>query len=274
VNSRRQARPFVTVDCTTLPAQLVESELFGHERGAFTSADRRVPGKVELAEGGTLFLDELGDLPHDIQGKLLRFLQDRAFERVGGRQTLAADVRVVCATHRDLEGLVAQGRFREDLYYRVRVVEIDVPPLRARGAEDIETLARHFADVYAQRYGRETPRFTEAALDAIRGHAWPGNVRELEHWVESAVVLSPDGVLHGSPWRKESASKRASQEPGSRRADSKPQVGVPLGLSMDAAGAWYAQATVEACEGNKTEAAKRLGIGRNTLARLLRKGPR
>jgi Nif-specific regulatory protein len=274
VNSRRQARPFVTVDCTTLPAQLVESELFGHERGAFTSADRRVPGKVELAEGGTLFLDELGDLPHDIQGKLLRFLQDRTFERVGGRQTLAADVRVVCATHRDLEGLVAQGRFREDLYYRVRVVEIDVPPLRARGAEDVETLARHFADVYAQRYGRKMPRFTEGALDAIRSHAWPGNVRELEHWVESAVVLSPDGVLHGSPWRKEGAAKRTSQEPGSRRGDGKPQVGVPLGLSMDAAGAFYAQATVEACEGNKTEAAKRLGIGRNTLTRLLRKGPR
>jgi transcriptional regulator with GAF, ATPase, and Fis domain len=160
VNSRRQARPFVTVDCTTLPAQLVESELFGHERGAFTSADRRVPGKVELAEGGTLFLDELGDLPADIQGKLLRFLQDRTFERVGGRQTLAADVRVVTATHRDLEKAVADGRFREDLYYRVRVVEIDLPPLRARGPEDIETLARHFAEVYAQRYQRPPPRFT------------------------------------------------------------------------------------------------------------------
>ena len=165
VNSRRQARPFVTVDCTTLPAQLVESELFGHERGAFTSADRRVPGKVELAEGGTLFLDELGDLPPDIQGKLLRFLQDKSFERVGGRQTLAADVRVVCATHRDLEQAVAAGRFREDLYYRVRVVEIDLPPLRARGPDDIETLARHFAEVYAQRYQRP-PR-------ASRPRRWP-----------------------------------------------------------------------------------------------------
>ena len=146
--STRGARrgPFVTVDCTTLPAQLVESELFGHERGAFTGADRRVPGKVELAEGGTLFLDELGDLPLDIQGKLLRFLQERTFERVGGRQTLRADVRVVCATHRDLERAVAEGRFREDLYYRVRVVEIDLPPLRERGADEIEALARHFAD--------------------------------------------------------------------------------------------------------------------------------
>ncbi len=202
VNSRRQARPFVTVDCTTLPAQLVESELFGHERGAVTSADRRVPGKVELAEGGTLFLDELGDLPPDIQGKLLRFLQDRSFERVGGRQTLAADVRVVCATHRDLEAQVAAGRFREDLYYRVRVVEIDLPPLRARGPDDIETLARHFAEVYAQRYQRPPPRFTPEALAAVRAHGWPGNVRELEHWIESAVVLSPDGRLSAAPWRR------------------------------------------------------------------------
>ena len=159
VNSRRQARPFITVDCTTLPAQLVESELFGHERGAFTGADRRVPGKVELAEGGTLFLDELGDLPPDIQGKFLRFLQERTFERVGGRQSLRADIRVVCATHRDLERAVAEGRFREDLYYRARVVEIELPPLRARGGDEIESLARHFADVYATRYGRPTPRF-------------------------------------------------------------------------------------------------------------------
>ncbi|HVJ92295.1 MAG TPA: sigma 54-interacting transcriptional regulator, partial [Labilithrix sp.] len=126
VNSKRQAGPFVTVDCTTLPVQLVESELFGHERGAFTGADRRVPGRVELAQGGTLFLDEIGDLPHDVQGKLLRFLQERTFERVGGRQTMTADVRVVCATHQDLERRVAKGQFREDLYYRIRVVEIEI----------------------------------------------------------------------------------------------------------------------------------------------------
>jgi DNA-binding NtrC family response regulator len=267
VNSRRQARPFVTVDCTTLPAQLVESELFGHERGAFTSADRRVPGKVELAEGGTLFLDELGDLPPDIQGKLLRFLQDRSFERVGGRQPLAADVRVVCATHRDLEKAVAEGRFREDLYYRVRVVEIDLPPLRARGPDDIETLARHFAEVYAQRYQRPPPRFAPETLAAVRAHAWPGNVRELEHWIESAIVLSPEGRVTGSPWRRgDTGSSPRTAEP-----DGGPGVGLPLGLSMEEASARYAEATVEACEGNKTEAAKRLGIGRNTLARLVRR---
>jgi DNA-binding NtrC family response regulator len=268
VNSRRQARPFVTVDCTTLPAQLVESELFGHERGAFTSADRRVPGKVELAEGGTLFLDELGDLPADIQGKLLRFLQDRTFERVGGRQALSADVRVVTATHRDLEKAVAEGRFREDLYYRVRVVEIDLPPLRARGPDDIETLARHFAEVYAQRYQRPSPRFTPEALAAVRAHAWPGNVRELEHWIESAIVLSPDGRVMGSPWRRGDASPPAV---GKHPAPGDAPVDLPLGLSLDDAISRYAEATVEACDGNKTEAAKKLGIGRNTLTRLLRR---
>src|SRR5690606_34292795 len=137
VNSPRKDAPFVTVDCTTLPDPLVESELFGHERGAFTGAERRVPGKVELAGGGTLFLDEIGDLPLTIQGKLLRFPQDRALERVGGRETLHADVRILAATHHDLERAVEEGRFRRDLYYRVRVVQIDVPSLAARGGEEI-----------------------------------------------------------------------------------------------------------------------------------------
>jgi Nif-specific regulatory protein len=271
VNSRRQAKPFVVVDCTTLPAQLVESELFGHERGAFTGADRRVPGKIELAEGGTLFLDELGDLPPDIQGKLLRFLQERSFDRVGGRQTLSADVRVVCATHRDLERAVEEGRFREDLYYRVKVVQIDLPPLRARGPEDIETLARHFAEVYAGRYGRPPLVLTPEALAGIRAHAWPGNVRELEHWVESAVALSRDGRIGAEmlpPRRGDTAQLAAVKRAAPVPAD---QVGLPLGLSLDEATARYAEAVVTACEGNKTEAAKRLQIGRNTLARLLKR---
>jgi Nif-specific regulatory protein len=273
VNSRRQARPFVTVDCTTLPAQLVESELFGHERGAFTGADRRVPGKVELAEGGTLFLDELGDLPLDIQGKFLRLLQERSFERVGGRQTLTADVRVVCATHRDLERAVAEGRFREDLYYRARVVEIDLPPLRDRGQEDIETLARHFADVYAQRYGRPEPTFAPEAIAAIRAHAWPGNVRELEHWIESAIALAPDGRVGAShlPGRRHDTGTMAAVKRPAEAPEGKDAVSLPIGLSLDEATARYAEAVVTACEGNKTEAAKRLEIGRNTLARLVRR---
>ncbi|MFO0586235.1 MAG: sigma-54-dependent Fis family transcriptional regulator [Polyangiaceae bacterium] len=304
VNSKRQARPFVTVDCTTLPAQLVESELFGHERGAFTGADRRVPGKVELAEGGTLFLDELGDLPADIQGKFLRFLQDRVFERVGGRETMHADVRIVCATHCNLEKLVDQGKFRKDLYYRVRVVEIDVPTLKARGDAELESLARHFATKYAERYSRPTPRFDADALAAIRAHTFPGNVRELEHWIEGAIALSPDGRIRAAcfPARERLAAEAArdrdresspgldrlsylGEEPESRgdrvsmtgtghgaaAGPADESIDLPIGLSLDEAIRRYADATVTACDGNKTEAAKKLNIGRNTLARALQK---
>jgi DNA-binding NtrC family response regulator len=260
VNSSRQAGPFVTVDCTTLPIQLVESELFGHERGAFTGADRRVPGRVELAQGGTLFLDEIGDLPSDMQGKLLRFLQERTFERVGGRQTMTADVRVVCATHQDLESRVGEGRFREDLYYRIRVVEIEIPPLRARGEAEIEQLATHFAEMYAKRYGRPSPVIAADALSLLRAHAWPGNVRELEHWIESAVVLAPDGRIH------------AAHLPLPKRPATAPDRGfeLPLGLTLDEASRRYVAATVDACDGNKAEAARRLDIGRNTIGRILK----
>jgi Nif-specific regulatory protein len=291
VNSARQAGPFVVVDCTTLPIQLVESELFGHERGAFTGADRRVPGRVELAEGGTLFLDEIGDLPHDVQGKLLRFLQERTFERVGGRQTLVANVRVVCATHQDLEQRVADGQFREDLYYRIRVVEIEIPPLRARGEAEVERLAVHFADMYAKRYRRPAATFSPEALAVMRAHSWPGNVRELEHWVESAVVLAPDGRIgaqHLPVVRKATArasspnfsASSATSLPSERsqtsaqtneRSHTSPQTSVlPLGLTLDEATRRYVAATVDSCDGNKAEAARRLDVGRNTIGRILK----
>ncbi len=265
VNSKRQAGPFVVVDCTTLPAQLVESELFGHERGAFTGAEKRVPGKVELAAGGTLFLDEIGDMPVDIQGKLLRFLQERTFERVGGRATLQADVRLVCATHRDLEQATQEGRFREDLYYRVRVVEIEVPPLRARGSGEVIVLAHHFADMYARRYGRPEPVIEEEALALLRAHSWPGNVRELEHWIESAIVLSPSGRIAAAnlPSRTRRAARPGNGGGGGGEL-------VPLGLPLDEATRRYVEATVAACDGNKAEAARRLGLGRNTVGRLLK----
>jgi DNA-binding NtrC family response regulator len=273
VNSERQAGPFVIVDCTTLPVQLVESELFGHERGAFTGADRRVPGKVEMAQGGTLFLDEIGDLPHDVQGKLLRFLQDRTFERVGGRQTLSSDVRVVCATHHDLERLVADGKFREDLYYRVRVVEIEVPPLRTRGAAEIEQLARHFADMYGKRYKRPAPQLSSEALAVLRAHAWPGNVRELEHWIESAVVLVPDGRIGAShlPRPRLPLAMGVAVAPG--RGGDASAVALPLGLTLEEATRRYVSATVDACDGNKAEAARRLAIGRNTVGRMFGRDP-
>jgi Nif-specific regulatory protein len=268
VNSPRQGGPFVTVDCTTLPAQLVESELFGHERGAFTGAERRVRGKVELAHEGTLFLDEIGELPPEMQGKLLRFLQERSYERVGGRETLRADVRVVCATHRDLEKLVAEGKFREDLYFRTRVVVIDVPPLRERGPDEIEILARHFAEMYADRYGRPVPVLEPEAMAVLRRHRWPGNVRELEHWVESAVVLSPDGRIADELWPQ---SRRGGEPAPSSAGQRDAGVTLPAGLTLERAIERYIQATVDACGGNKTEAAKRLGVGRNTVGRALKK---
>ncbi|HEY1956600.1 MAG TPA: sigma-54-dependent Fis family transcriptional regulator [Polyangiaceae bacterium] len=261
VNSKRQSGPFVTVDCTTLPSLLGESELFGHERGAFTGADRRVVGKVDLAASGTLFLDEIGDLPLDIQGKLLRFLQERAYERVGGRETLRADVRVVCATHRDLRALVADGKFREDLYYRVRVVEIVLPPLRARGEAEVLALADHFADMYAARYGRPAPSIAADARARLLAHDFPGNVRELEHWIESAIVLAPDGVIRASSFPSTESAPRQAANHG---------VSLALGLSLEEAERRYARAVVDEHQGNKTEAAKALGIGRNTLARLLK----
>jgi Nif-specific regulatory protein len=218
---------------------------------------------VELAEGGTLFLDEIGDLPPDIQGKLLRFLQERVFERVGGRTALRANVRVVCATHQDLEKAVRDHRFREDLYYRIRVVEIELPPLRARGPDEVEQLARHFADMYSQRYGRPQPTFEAEALARMRAHRWPGNVRELEHWVESAIVLAPDGYVRVAHLPEDRGQEAL---PGGEDAD----VALPLGLPLDEATRRYVEATVSACGGNKAEAARRLRVGRNTIGRTLK----
>lgn len=265
VNSKRQAGPFVTVDCTTLPSQLFESEVFGHERGAFTGADRRVPGRVETADGGTLFFDEIGELPLELQKKLLRLIQDRAYERVGGRETLTADIRIVCATHRDLAAEVRAGRFREDLYYRIRVVEISVPPLRVRGEDEITELIAHFSAIYAKRYERPELQIGKKLREALVRYSWPGNVRELEHWVESAVVLSPRGEVTEAllPSSSRSPVQLASAD------DAPPESGVPLGLSLTAAKRAYVEATLEESGGNKTLACKKLGISRNTLTRIL-----
>ena len=261
-NSARQAKPFVVVDCTTLPPSLVESELFGHERGAFTGADRRVPGKVEQAEGGTLFLDEIGDLPIESQGKLLRFLQEGVFERVGGRVTLATDARIVTATHRDLEALVASGRFRQDLYYRLRVVEIKMPPLRERGKSEIVELGRYFADAFARVYERPPPVFDLAFVAWMERHPFPGNVRELEHVVESAVALSADGVLR-------LPDGVSSTPPPLARPDEEGMLLLPKDLTLDEASRRYSESTLARLDGNKSEAARQLGVSRNTLTRVL-----
>src|SRR4029079_10060604 len=189
INSARESRPFVRVNCAALAPGILESELFGHEKGSFTGAMARRLGRFEMADGGTLFLDEVGDLPPDVQVKLLRVLQEREFERVGGSETLKVDVRVVSATHRDLEKQIADGTFREDLYYRLTVFPIVLPPLRAR-ASDLPVLAEHFVQKYPPAAGKAVRGLDASALAALSGYPWPGNVRELENVIERALILA------------------------------------------------------------------------------------
>ncbi len=192
--SARAARPFVVVNCPTLSEELLASELFGHARGAFTGAVRDQPGRVEAAEGGTLFLDEVGEIPPSLQAKLLRFLQDREFERLGETRTRRADVRVIAATHRDLESALREGRFREDLFYRLNVVEVALPPLRER-PDDVLPLARRFVAFFARSLRRPAPTLTPETEALLQAYSWPGNVRELRNAVERAVMLWPAAVL-------------------------------------------------------------------------------
>ena len=187
--SARREKPFVSVSCAAIPEGLLESELFGHEKGSFTGAVRRKLGRFELAHEGTLFLDEVGELPPSVQVKLLRVLQERRFERVGGEETVEVDVRLVSATNRDLAAMGKEGRFREDLYYRLDVVPIRLPPLRERPG-DVEELARHFLARAAPRLGRAVKGFSPEALELLRRHRWPGNVRELENVIEQALVFA------------------------------------------------------------------------------------
>ena len=187
--SGRRDRPFIKVNCAAIPSGLLESELFGHEKGAFTGAITRKPGRFELADKGTLFLDEVGDIPLELQAKLLRVLQEREFERLGSTRTQQVDVRVVAATHRDLKQMVAEGAFRSDLYYRLHVFPLSVPPLRDR-REDIPLIVRHFVDKYSQRMNRHIETISSRAWEALINYAWPGNVRELQNFIERAVILS------------------------------------------------------------------------------------
>jgi NtrC-family two-component system response regulator AlgB len=192
--SKRQGQPFVLVNCPTLSEELLASELFGHAKGSFTGAVRDQAGRVEAAEGGTLFLDEIGELPANLQAKLLRFLQEKQFERIGETRTRRANVRVVSATNRDLDADVRGGKFREDLLYRMNVVEVKVPALRER-REDILPLARHFLDFFARNTGRRVPALVPEAERALEGYDWPGNVRELRNAIERAVILWPSDHL-------------------------------------------------------------------------------
>src|ERR1700759_5390223 len=192
--SSRRGLPFVKLNCAAIPLGLLESELFGHEKGAFTGAIAQKMGRFELANKGTLFLDEVGDIPLELQAKLLRVLQEQEFERLGSNYTHKVDVRVIAATHRDLPAMVKQTTFREDLYYRLKVFPIDVPPLRHR-TEDIPELVRHFTGLYARRMNKKIDEIPSETMAALVRYGWPGNVRELQNFIERAVILSPHRVL-------------------------------------------------------------------------------
>jgi DNA-binding NtrC family response regulator len=255
--SGRAARPFVVVDCAALPETLFESELFGHERGAFTGAFAARRGLLETAAGGTCFLDEIGELTAPLQAKLLRTLQERSVRRVGGNDEIPFDVRVVVATNRDLRKLVADGGFRDDLYYRLNVVTITVPPLRER-ASDIPLLAQHFLEVFARRTGRVVKRLAPESVALLAGYRWPGNVRELEHVIERAMALSSSETLLPDDFPAHLVEER----------DRAPRLPAE-GMTLEDVKRWYVNKVLEESGGNKLRAAELLGIDRRTLYRIL-----
>ena len=273
INSARKNETMVKLDCTTLPETLIEDALFGHEKGAFTGADKAVPGKFEVANGSTIFLDEIGELPLSLQGKLLRVLQDREFERVGGTKTIQTDIRVICATHRNLARMVDEGKFREDLFYRIRVVPITLPPLRERGQADTLRLVEHFVEKFSKRHERHIDRIAESALQKIQNHPFPGNIRELENLIESAVVLCENDVIEARDIQF--APRMGIETPSSTYAPLAFDAGsrtIRIGdpdISLETLEQSHIRQVVEAMDGNQSEAARRLGIGRNTLARKL-----
>ncbi|MBI4864308.1 MAG: sigma-54-dependent Fis family transcriptional regulator [Candidatus Riflebacteria bacterium] len=267
--SMRHAAPFVKLDCTALPDGLVENELFGHEQGAYTGAHTRTRGKVETAEGGTLFLDEIGDLPLPLQGKLLTLLQERTYSRVGAAGSLKSNVRIVAATNRPLEELVRAGEFRQDLYYRLRVVQVELPPLRERGREDLLRLINHFVAVAAKRHRSPVRRLLPEALEALLAHPWPGNVRELQNCLESAVIFSEGEITRAllplpRPDRGSTDPRHGGSGGGS------PELPYEDEPTLQQLEARYRHYLLERKSGNRSVCARVLGIGRNTLLRKLR----
>ena len=275
-NGSRRSGPFIPVNCAGIPETLLESELFGYEKGAFTGAVARKVGKFEIANHGTLFLDEIGEMPKVLQSKILRVLQEREIERVGGNERIKLDVRIVCATHRDLAEEVRTGAFREDLFYRLAVFPIQLPPLRAR-VGDIHLLAQHFVEKYAKEENKAITGFEPDAMNLLLEHAYPGNVRELENIVSHAVVIAsgpkikmadlPHTFLAGR--RQSEGRSRSPQKLDVMLADSFESLDqIP---SMDQIEAKVIERTVELCEGNLVQAARRLGISRATIYRRIGK---
>ena len=264
--SARAARPLVTVNCAALAENLLESELFGHEKGSFTGADRRREGRFMQANGGTLFLDEIGEMPLPLQAKLLRALQQREVQRVGSDTPITVDVRVLAATNRDLRREAAEKRFREDLYFRLNVISIEVPSL-CRRSEDIPLLAAHFLQRFAERNRKNIKGFAPQALDSMLRYSWPGNVRELENAVERAVILCNGALITG---RELPASVVGA--PAAATAAAVPEGDISLaGLSLDTVERRAIEETLRQTGDNKSEAARRLGITRATLHNKLRK---
>ena len=267
--SRRKDKPFIKVNCAALVETLLESELFGHEKGAFTGAVRRKPGRFELADGGTLFLDEIGDISASMQTRLLRVLQEKEFERVGGEQTVKVDVRVLTATHRDLGKEVAEGRFREDLFYRLQVVPVSIPPLRDRRS-DIALLAEHFVRKLAPRANPAVKSISQAALDQLMGYRFPGNVRELENVIEQALVFT-DGT-EVTPSALPEAVRAAGSKPALASADL--DLGSPDRALPDVLDDLERQLILKAytrAQGVKTETARLLGVKTSALYYKLEK---
>lgn len=251
IHSLNPTRPFIKINCPAIPESLIESELFGYQKGAFTGAATNFPGKAKLADGGILFLDEIGDLPLRIQPKLLRLLEDKTFEPLGSTTTITIDTRIICATNRDLKKLVAKGQFREDLLYRINTLTIKIPPLNER-QEDILPLAEFFLDKYAKEMGKKTSKLSEEVKTALLQYDWPGNVREIRNVIERAMVLSNGPILQISDFPRE--IQQSGPQSVSRESDKLAQHEKLL-----------LQEALQHCHGNISAAARELGITRDTL---------
>ncbi|ALA60130.1 sigma-54-dependent transcriptional regulator [Nitrospira moscoviensis] len=264
--SQRRAMPLIVINCVALTETLLENELFGHERGAFTGADRQHKGKLEMADGGTVFLDEIGDMSLPLQAKLLRVLQDREFHRVGGTKTVSVNIRVIAATNKDLRQAVKAGQFREDLYFRLNIITLTLPPLRER-AGDIVPLAQFFLDRHSKDAKRPGMALSAAALDALTRYSWPGNIRELDNVIARAVVLSPSETI-------EPELLALLPEESSRGSDGDgrlPYLNLPYHESMDAHSRHIIARALERADGSQTKAAEFLQLQRTYLARLIKR---